>query len=331
MIKKCLGCGVVLQTENKEIEGYVRESVYEKSFYCERCFRAIHYGEVKKIVKDNQFIDFIDGIDIDIPVIYIVDLTCFSNLIALPLKFIKNEVYLVLTKRDLIPKSVKDSKLISYFKEFFPNVQGIHIVSGKKLWRVDHLYNFLVRKKIKKCYFLGYTNSGKSTLINGLLKYQGKNAFVTTSQCPNTTLELINIDLDGVTVIDTPGFLNDKSIVNYMDIEDYKRIVSVKEIKPKIYYLKPKFMIIIDKFLRIENQSDEVLGFVFYLRNDLIYRKMKISTSDFLRDKETVVLDIKNDEDIVIEGLGFIKVLENSNIFIYTLNKDIISKRSKMI
>ena len=32
MIKKCLGCGVVLQTENKEIEGYVRESVYEKSF-----------------------------------------------------------------------------------------------------------------------------------------------------------------------------------------------------------------------------------------------------------------------------------------------------------
>ena len=42
MNKKCNGCGSVLQTEKIGEEGFVKASVYDKSEYCERCFKIIH-------------------------------------------------------------------------------------------------------------------------------------------------------------------------------------------------------------------------------------------------------------------------------------------------
>ena len=44
MTKECLGCGSVLQTEFSSKEGFIKSSVYDKSSYCERCFKIKHYG-----------------------------------------------------------------------------------------------------------------------------------------------------------------------------------------------------------------------------------------------------------------------------------------------
>ena len=49
--KKCQGCGSVLQTDYPSEEGFVKSSVYEKSDYCERCFKIIHYGEYSVLDK----------------------------------------------------------------------------------------------------------------------------------------------------------------------------------------------------------------------------------------------------------------------------------------
>ena len=43
MTKECLGCGSVLQTEFSSKEGFIKSSVYDKSSYCERCFKIMHY------------------------------------------------------------------------------------------------------------------------------------------------------------------------------------------------------------------------------------------------------------------------------------------------
>ena len=48
--KKCLGCGSILQSENASKEGFVKLSVYDKSDYCERCFKIQHYGELLEIL-----------------------------------------------------------------------------------------------------------------------------------------------------------------------------------------------------------------------------------------------------------------------------------------
>ena len=51
MNKKCKGCGSVLQSEYVDKEGFVKSSVYDKSEYCERCFKIIHYGEYSVLDK----------------------------------------------------------------------------------------------------------------------------------------------------------------------------------------------------------------------------------------------------------------------------------------
>ncbi len=332
MIKKCKGCGSILQSKNETLIGYVRKDKLLSAEYCERCFKIKHYGVssiIEKQVNINEFLSKIN--ESDTPVLYLLDLTCISKLTLMPLSLIKSKTYLILTKRDLLPKSVKDKKLIEYIKGFFPNIENIMVISSNKMWNIDELYNTLIKDKIKELYVLGYTNSGKSTLINSLLKSKGYSPSITTGLVPNTTTELININLGSLTLIDTPGFINEKSIVNFIDINDYKKLIPKKEIKPKIYSLRPGFMLIIESILRIENNSNKNASLIFYLKNDLKYKKMKITTSDELKILNKIELEVNKDEDIVIEGLGFIKCPVSSKITIYVADASVITKRKKMI
>ena len=76
-------------------------------------------------------------------------------------------------------------------------------------------------------------------------------------------------------------------------------------------------MIILGDILRIENNSNEDV-------------KMRSIRNKLLKDKDK--LDVKvSDKDIILEGLGYIKVVGNANLTMYTLNKKMISVRNKMI
>lgn len=332
MTRKCIGCGAAFQSESKSEQGYVNSKVIDTASYCERCFKVIHYGEAKVISKSVDIENFINEVNnMNVPILYLLDVSTISNETLSVLRQVKGRVYVILTKRDLIPKSVKDKKLIEYIRESVPSVEEVFVVSSTRKWNIDVLYNFLC-KNVRKCYVLGHTNSGKSSLINSFLELKGKKAYITTSPVPNTTEEVMNIKLDeNLTIIDTPGFINYRSIVNFMDINEYKKVIPKKEIKPKIYKLRPGFMIIVEDFLRIENNSDELIDLIFYLKNELNYRKMKIETRNDLKILEKVSIEIKDDEDIVIEGLGFIKVPKPSKLTIYTLDGQVLNKRRKMI
>lgn len=333
MTRKCIGCGLDLQSSDKLLPGYVVKEKLNDASYCERCFKVIHYGVSKVIDKKIDTINFLNEINKSkLPIIYLVDITCITDETLEPLKYIKNKIYLVLTKRDLLPKSVKDSKLISYNQSKVGKIEKILIISNTKKWNIDELYKTLIKDKVHECYCLGYTNSGKSSLINSLLETKGKKAYITTSIVPNTTEEVMNIELDkNLKLIDTPGFINSKSIVNFIGINAYKKLIPKKEIKPKIYNLKPGFMIIIEDFIRIENNSSNNIQMVFYLKNELKYRKMKVTTSNDLKILSRQNINIKNGEDLVIEGLGFIKFPNDGELTIYTLDGKILSKREKLI
>ena len=51
MIKKCQGCGVILQSEDIKKEGYV--DIIDKDV-CERCFKLTNYGEYKEVTLTNS-------------------------------------------------------------------------------------------------------------------------------------------------------------------------------------------------------------------------------------------------------------------------------------
>lgn len=331
MNKVCIGCGSKLQTLDKNKEGYINPKVYEKATLCERCFKIKYYGEA--YVTDNpkdktSLIKMIN--DSKKSVVYLVDTLTISKESLSVIDSLSNKVYLVLTKRDLLPKSVKNSKL----KEYISNltlIKDVFVISALKNNGVTELYNELIKNNEKSVYVIGYTSSGKSTFINKLLTLNGKSGNITTSSLPNTTLECINIKLnDKLTLIDTPGFVSENSSYNFIDVDIYKKLLPKSVIKPKVYTIKKDFMIILGDILRIENNSNEDVNLVFYFKNEIKLNKMRSIRNKLLKDKDK--LDVKvSDKDIILEGLGYIKVVGNANLTMYTLNKKMISVRNKMI
>lgn len=331
MNKVCIGCGSKLQTLDKNKEGYINPKVYEKATLCERCFKIKYYGEayVTDNLKDKtSLIKMIN--DSKKSVVYLVDTLTISKESLSVIDSLSNKVYLVLTKRDLLPKSVKNSKL----KEYISNltlIKDVFVISALKNNGVTELYNELIKNNEKSVYVIGYTSSGKSTFINKLLTLNGKSGNITTSSLPNTTLECINIKLnDKLTLIDTPGFVSENSSYNFIDVDIYKKLLPKSVIKPKVYTIKKDFMIILGDILRIENNSNEDVNLVFYFKNEIKLNKMRSIKNELLKDKDK--LDVKvSDKDIVLEGLGYIKVVGYANLTMYTLNKKMISVRNKMI
>ena len=166
MIKKCTGCGITLQTEDINKEGYTENIDNE---LCLRCFKLKNYGEYKAVTLNNKdYTDILNSIPKDALVVYL------TSLLNINLEYINkfNNVILVLTKKDLLPKSVQDYKLINYVSNITNNYLDIEIISSIKNYNLDSLLNKIKKynKSNKEIYFVGMTNSGKSTLINKLIK-----------------------------------------------------------------------------------------------------------------------------------------------------------------
>lgn len=332
MNKKCIGCGAQLQYTYPSIEGYVRKEVYEKSKYCERCFKIKHYGKLDVIEIKKDFLSMIRDIrNTNAGIIYLIDILSLSNINNEYLKLLDTSDIVLLTKKDLLPKSVKDKKIIKYFKENFKTKANVMIISSKKKYNIDLLFKEL-DKMPKTYYVIGQTNSGKSTFINALVSSIGRKGNITTSVLPNTTTEYIKIKInEKLSIIDTPGFIEKNTIYNYITIEKIKEIMPKKEIKPKIMQTKSGFTVIVNDILRIDNIGKEKANLIFYMNNNMKFTKVRVTTKDDLKSLPKKNINTNGKTDIVINGLGFIKVTTKSNLVIYTLDEDIISTRNKII
>ena len=84
---------------------------------CERCFRIRNYNEYKTVIKDNNdFIKILKQIDkTNDLVVLVVDLFNINKNLEQIKEYINNDILLVLTKRDILPKSCYDKKLMEYF------------------------------------------------------------------------------------------------------------------------------------------------------------------------------------------------------------------------
>lgn len=319
MSKKCSGCGAVLQSKDNNIEGYVNEIEVERIEFCERCFRIRNYGDYKSVVKDNNtFINILDEINKgnDL-VLLVVDLFNLPEDFKLITDHISNPILMVLTKRDVLPKSVYEDKLMNYMDDFNIRCAEKIIVSSNKNYNFDRLMSKIrYYKNSDKVYVVGYTNAGKSTLINKLMyNYSDYISSITTSMLPSTTLNSIEIKFDkDLTLIDTPGLLNENSMENIVDVNTLKKLNPKKNIRPITYQVKAKQSIIIPGLLKVVSSNNDL---TFYISNEL-------EIDRFYKDKEILdlekhIVEIRANEDIVISGLGFIKAMKKEVIEVYTL------------
>ena len=321
--KYCKGCGIRLQDVNILNIGFTTNLDMD---YCMRCFRLKNYGEYESVstnISDYEKVIRTINKTKDL-VLYVVDILNIPKNINDIREITKNNCILVLNKRDLLPLSIKDEKIIEYFKNQNINYDDIIITSSEKNIGMDNLMNKIKKfKKSSNVYVVGYTNAGKSSLISKIIKDYGDGEVnLSIAPLPSTTLNTITIPInDNLTLIDTPGIVDSNNIINYVDKKMYKKLNSKKEIRPKTYQVINKQSLIIDNLVRLDYISGDANSLTFYIPNEIKIRRARFK-GNTLKELSNRSIDVKFGEDLVINGLGFIKIVAACKINLY-INKDI--------
>ena len=348
---RCIGCGAEIQTTDKGELGYTPMSALIKGFdqeevLCQRCFRLRHYNEIQPVsLTDDDFRRLLDQIaDTNSLVVYVIDVFDFSGSLIPGLhRFVgNNPVLLVGNKIDVLPKSLKRSKIRDWMRQQ-ANIAGLRpidvaLTSGKNGDDVPALLDMIDKYRDgRSVYVVGVTNVGKSTLINQIIKdvtgYQKD--VITTSRFPGTTLDRIEIPLDDETnIIDTPGIIHPDQMAHFLPAKDLKYVSPQKELKPRTYQLNPEQTLFFGALARFDYVQGDRAGITAYFENNLMIHRTKLEKADAFYAQHAGELllpptqenladfppltrhEFKTTEktDLVIDGFGWITVPANSVI-----------------
>ena len=336
MNKYCSGCGIKLQVADEAKDGYIQSSLFETSKLCRRCFKIANYNDYSLPNKtSSDFKTIIDQIKKTTHLtVYVLDILNFNDHNLKELSDLGPNTILAVTKKDLLPKSVKDYKLLDWFKQHDINILDLVIISSNNNYNLDVLMNMIEKYQTShKVYFVGNTNAGKSTLVNKLIyNYSNGTSNITTSFLPSTTLDLIEIRLDDtLTLIDTPGIIDMGNINNYIDFKLQKLLNPKHEIRPRTFQIKPNYSLLIHDLIRIDYVGQGVNSFTFYLSNDVSIKSVKTINNSELYDLKIHTFKVSDRTDIVIDGVGWLKVSKKCQVNIYTIDKVGVFIRNSLI
>lgn len=348
--KKCTGCGMELQFEDKKKEGYVPEEKFitEGDLLCQRCFKIKNYGKnsvnnFKSEDYSKEVLNSVKKSDIILPIFDIIDFEgSFTEEI---LDYLRDYRSIVLVnKTDLLPGFVHPTEIADWIKDRLAEEdivpENIAFISAKSKYGINgvirKIKSIFPDKKVKAV-VLGVSNVGKSSVINLLL---GKNK-ITTSKYSGTTLKSINnkIPDTDITITDTPGLIpKEKRLSDMLSVETGLKLVPSGEISRKTFKLEEGQVFMFDAFCRFkvkENKSKNDIAeekkykpiFSVYSSKNVKFhvtkeeRVKELLEGDFfdvLKGEEkkkyfenefvTFKTTVKENEDLVISGLGWINV-----------------------
>lgn len=290
MAEYCKGCGVALQNDDPSGLGYVPTLDAQ---YCQRCYKIRHYGKVtidmKQGIESNETLDKINAIDG--VVFWVVDLFTFeASLISrLNQKLPGKEIIMILTKRDVLPKTLSDEKILNFVSQRLQEenikVEDI-LICGYLLKNDEESINNLRKivsaihryRKNRDIIFMGVANAGKSTILNRLMANQD----LTISRHPGTTLDLVPIEQDGYTIYDSPGIENRHSILTILSPKDLKTVIPVKPIKPFVSQIFEDQSYAVGGLARLDVVVDGKASVVGYFSRSLPIHRGKRSNADAL-------------------------------------------------
>jgi len=290
----CAGCGVRVQTEKKELPGYVPEAALQKEpLICQRCFRIKHYNEASSVALDqDDFLRLLGGIgNTNALVVHIVDIFDFEgSLISGLQRFVgNNPVLLVVNKIDLLPKSINMNRIRNWVQRQAKN-EGLRTVevvlcSAKRNIGFERVIDEIEKYRDgRDVYVVGATNVGKSTLINRLISdYSDLEQELTTSRYPGTTLDAVRIPLDdGKAIIDTPGIVYSSRMTEIVPRSFLGTLLPDKPIKPLVYQLNEGQTLFMGSIARFDFVEGERQSFTLYVSNALNIHRTKLERADEL-------------------------------------------------
>lgn len=307
MIKKCMGCGVLLQDTDKDSLGYTPNM---KNDYCMRCFRLKNYGEKKEesIDVDSIFkrVNKASGM-----AFFLVDfLNINQNTINL-FNQIKIPKALIISKSDTLRKEFKQDKIIQWLKEVYNTDTPVLFISNKPYIISHNIFKVMNEYHERTAYILGMTNAGKSTFINGILKSNHIHKEILASNKPNTTLDFIKIRVGEYTLIDTPGFSYEN---------DHLPIIN-KEIKPISLQVKAGTTLRIEDYQVYFKEDNRV---VFYCFSEIkrVYQNMIDHGYSY---------HLEANQDIIFPGIGFLNVKNECQILVNYENLEVRMDFSEVV
>ncbi len=340
--KKCKGCGSTLNDE-KGTNGYVPKFDEQKTVYCYRCFRMKHYNENNIDADTRQNIQkTINELDFYKKKVFLV-----IDALNIPSSIIKlndtaKDVVVIVNKMDLFSRDSNFNKMyeaissnLDYYGIKYNEIIFASAKSKTSLKLIDDEIKNLYKANMKAI-FVGKSNVGKSSIINGILKLHDKNDILIANNSINTTININQIKIERNYLIDTPGFISDDNILNYIKYKDSKKLVTDKVIKPKVYQIKYEKNLIVENLLSIKvkpkNDNGSVVLYSNFNWNILstksgseqkLNQNTRINLTSDKKDLDTKeFIFIKDKNTICISGLGMLVLKDIESISILT-NKHI--------
>lgn len=357
-VLKCTGCGSTIQTKDNTKQGYVPQKVLDEHvenspIYCQRCYRMRNYQQIiSNDIPGEDYLKLISDIKLENSlIVLIVDAFDFSGSFLPNIKRLtgQNDVILAANKVDLLPSSVKKTKILEWVKMMLKD-EGLSVldsilISSKNNYFIDEFMEMVKKhRQGRSVYIVGSSNVGKSKLVNQIIKRLdgSDDEVLTVSYTPNTTVNFVGFPLgDGSYVYDTPGVLNRHQYLRYLTKKSLKIAVPQKEIKPLVYQLDPEQTLFVGGLARFDFISGEKSGksnVTLYFSNKLNIHRTKMENADTFYETKLYTLltppfsseenlpkfimsefHVRDTEkyDIVISGLGFISLRGPFRVRVY--------------
>jgi hypothetical protein len=271
VVRRCYGCGAVLQSDNKRSDGYIESKMLEetpldKPIFCDRCYQDSKYNlEPSQASVSPSFLTMLqDAKASDAFIVYVIDLYSFEcSFVKDVVEALQRLKILVLgNKRDLLPPEAKDADLKEYVAHRFrasglaitaDDVVLVSLTSTTDMTKI--VKEISERRRRHDVYIIGAAGSGKSLFLNSVLR-QYKNVSprnITTSEYPGTSLSVIQIPFDASSsVFDTPGTGVQNSFIGLPDETLVKAVTPLGPVEGRGFVLRKGGSLFIGGLARLD-------------------------------------------------------------------------------
>ena len=325
-IRRCYNCGVILQCDDPNKEGYVKketlESASQNFLFCDKCFEKERYRKrSNEPLLENDFVTLLnDAKKKQALIVYVVNLFSFEAAFNHQLNDILNgmNILVVANKFDLLPSGTKKDEIEEYVAHRF-RAAGLQMSADKVIvasaFDDDTAREIMMRiyemKNGKDVFIVGSHLSGKSTLLSSILRVFSNfsGATIVTEPYPNTNLDVMKIPFNkNSSMYNTPGLSIDNSILYNLDKPTFNTIFATQTLKERQIVVAKNQALLFGGLGFIELLSGDKTIFNCYFNDKVILKRLNPNRNPM--DERFVKLIASKAVKPVYQGISSVKDLD---------------------